>query len=272
MKADVAFDVDSLLGFATSLAIARKGLWYQPALQMRQNMKNDIHLETDMFHSTDDPEQPERSSPAMLHDVPHFLLGRIVGAHDITLHVLFPHITPAQDKFTALSQKQLTRWIDQIFLPALHKHLPAHYMQHIPSSFRHGLANSKAHQVEGRKIETASYQSQMSLGHHLQAKYLGGVWDDILEMIDNTPSMADFREPQLFFQAIRTKLEFKTGSSQPTLLDAMEEFESYLHDVIDPAFVQFDRFYVDIGKKICAEISSLRGEASHLGEEAQVYS
>ncbi|KAK3617754.1 hypothetical protein LTR22_026631 [Elasticomyces elasticus] len=269
---DVTFDVDSFLGFATSLAMARKGLWYQPAPQMRQNMKSDVHLETNAFRSGPDPEQPPRASSAMLRDVPHFLLGRIVGAHDITLHVLFPHIEPTQEKFVSLSQEQLTRWTDQVLNPALYKHYPAHYTQHIPASYRYAWANSKSHQVEGRKIETASYQAQMALGHHLQPQHLGAVWNDIVETINTIPGLADFREPQLFFQAIGTKLQFKTDSSHPTLLDAMEMFESYFEDLIDPDFVQLERFYTDIGKEICAPTSLLQRQEAHVGEEAQVYS
>lgn len=272
VEPDVAFDVDSFLGFATSLAMARKGLWYQPAPQMRQNMRSDVHLETNIFRSSRDPEQAEQASTAMLRDVPHFLLGRIVGAHDITLHVLFPHIEPTQDKFVSLSREQLTRWTDKVLNPALYKYYPAHYTQHLPASYRHAWANSKSHQVEGRKIETASYQSQMSLGHHLQPQRLGAVWNDIIETIDNTPGLADFREPQLFFQAIGTKLQFKTDASCPTLLDAMEAFESYFEDLIDPQFVQLDRFYTDIGKEICARTSLLREQHAHVEEEAQVYS
>lgn len=225
-----------------------------------------------MFPSTDDPEQPERSSVAMLCEVTHFLLGRIVVAHDIILHVLFLHITPTQHKLTTLSQEQLTRWTDKIFLSALHKHFPAHHIQHIPSSSRHGLANAQAHQVEGRKIEMTSYQSQMSLGHRRKARYLGGVCDDILETINDSAGLADFREPQLFFQAMGTKIQFRTGSSQPTLLGAMEEFESYFDDLFDPGLVQLDRFYVGTGKEVYAEINSLRGQEIHLGEGAQVYS
>ena len=61
---------------------------------MRQNMKSDVHLKANVFRSGNDPEQPLRASSAILRDVLHFLLGRIVGAYNITLHVLFPYIEP----------------------------------------------------------------------------------------------------------------------------------------------------------------------------------
>ena len=52
----------------------------------------------------------------------------------------------------------------------------------------------------------------------------------------------------------------------------MEDFESYFEDVIDPAFVQRDHFYTDIGKDICPQVSLLRSQEAHVGEEARVYS
>ena len=109
VEPQVRFDVDSFLGFASSLAMARKGLWYQPAPQMRQNMSNDVHLETRIFRDGAEPEHVPRSTLALLRDVPHFLLGRVVGFHDMTVHILFPHLVPTRDKFTSLTKEQLAR-------------------------------------------------------------------------------------------------------------------------------------------------------------------
>ena len=267
----VAFDVDSFLGFASSLAVARQGLWYQPAPQMRQNVTSDVHLETSVFRGGDGAEQRLRSSPALLRDVPHFLLGRVVGAHDITIHVLFPHLVPAQEKFTSLTHQQLSRWLDQIFHPAVYRYCEADYTQHLPSSFQHAYANSKAHQVEGRQIETNSYQAQQSIGYHLQPEYLAQIWHDILETIEHTPGLGDFREPQLFFSAKGTKLQFKTSPSRPTLLDAMENFRTYFERIIDLDLVFSDRFYVDLGKEICPRVSLLASQVGAVDDEAQVY-
>ena len=273
IASDVAYDVDSFVGFARSPAIAKKGLWVQPVSQMRQNMTADVHIETHVFHTGDDPEQPVRSSSAMPRDVPHFLLGRVVGAHDITVHVLFPHMAVANEKFVSLTKEQMTRWLDEIFLPALHTYYDPHYTQHLPASFRHAFANSKAHQLEGRLVETASYQAQQAIGYHLQPQHLDAMWSTMQDTIANTPGLADFREPQLFFGAKGTKLEFKTSPTglRKSLLDATEHFESFFEDVFDPAFVQLDRFYVDVGKEICPQVSLLVSQQAHVGEEAQVY-
>ena len=152
------------------------------------------------------------------------------------------------DKFTSLTKEHLSRWLDQIFHPAVYRYCEADYTQHLPASHRHALANSKAHQVEGRQVETASYQAQQSIGYHLQPEYLEQIWADILATIRGTPGLADFRDPQLFFSAKGIKLQFKTSPSRPTFLDAMENFQSYFELIIDSEFVHLDRFYADIGK------------------------
>ncbi|KIW19427.1 hypothetical protein PV08_03722 [Exophiala spinifera] len=267
-----AFDVDSYLGFRHSLAACREGLWHQPVPQARQNITNDVHLETRVFVAGDDTEQAPRATLAMLRDVPHFLLGRVANAHDITIHILFPHLPQPQDKFISLTQDQLSRWLNQVFYPAVYRQCAAHVTQHLPASFLQAFSNSKARQVEGRKIETASYQAQQSLGYHLQAEYLEPIWADILRTIDTTPGLANFREPQLLFSAKGSKLQFKTNPSRPTLLDAMVHFDSYLDNVFDGDFVDWRRTFIDLATEVCPAASRLASDRLHVDEEAQVLS
>jgi hypothetical protein len=268
----VAFDVDSFHGFASSLAVASQGLFYQPAPLMKQNMSTDVHLESRVYQDSDDPEQPSRSQLAMLKDIPHFRLGGLIGAHDIVVYILFPHLPLAGGKFRALTAQQLSRWLDQIFHPAVYKYCEADYTQHLPASYRHALANSKAYQIEGRQIETASYQSQQSIGYYLQPEYLDQIWTDILETIAFTPGLSDFKEPQLFFSAKGTKLQFKTSPLRPSMFDAMENFQVYLQRILDFDYVYLDQFYVDIGKEICPSVSLLPTQRRNTSDEAQVYS
>ncbi|KAF7511613.1 hypothetical protein GJ744_003776 [Endocarpon pusillum] len=49
IQTDVAFDIDSFMGFFRSLAAARSGILYQPAPLMRQNITTDVHLETMVY-------------------------------------------------------------------------------------------------------------------------------------------------------------------------------------------------------------------------------
>ena len=265
-----AFDVDSHLGFLHSLAACREGLWHQPVPQARQNMTTDVHLQTPTFVTGDNPEQPPRATPAMLRDVPHFLLGRVASAHDITIHVLFPYLPVRQERFVALTKEQLSQWLNQVFYPAVYRHCEAHVTQPLPASFCHAYSNSKARQVEGRKVETASYQAQQSIGYHLQADYLEPIWTDILHTIDTYPDLHDFREPQLFFSAKGSKLQFKTSPSRPSLLSAMEHFDSYLHDVFRDEFVDWERTYIDLASEICPGVGHLATDHLYVDEEPQV--
>jgi hypothetical protein len=271
IETDVAFDIDSFLGFFRSLAAIRHGLLYQPAPIMRQNMTTDVHIQTKVHEAQEDPELPSRSRLAMLKDVPHFLLGRIVGAENVTVHILFPHLPLTQEKFVSLSKEQITRWVDDIFHPAIYRSCRAHYTQHLPATYRNALANSRAHQVERRLIETVSYQTQQSITHVLQPVYLERIWTDVLHTIQHTPGYRDFREPELFFSAKGTKLLFKTNPSQLTLLDAMMNFQSYFERIIDPDFVFLDRFYVDLGKEICPYLAFIPSQQNGPEHEAQVY-
>ena len=112
------------------------------------------------------------------------------AAHDITVFILFPHIPVLGDKFKSLTEEQLARWADQIYLPALHKFYNAHYTQHIPASFRTASGNSKAHSVETRQVQGQSYNSKRAIGYHLQPEYLVDVWNEILTRIADVPGLA----------------------------------------------------------------------------------
>jgi hypothetical protein len=271
VDADIAFDIDSFLGFATSLAFARKGLWSQIAPQTKQNINSDVHISDRMYAPNEDPGRPDHSRLAMLQRIPHFMLGRIEGAHDITIFVLFPHIPVLGDKFKSLSEAQLSRWADQIYLPALHKFYRAHYTQHVPASFRTASGDSKAHSVETRQVQGQSYNSKRAIGYHLQPEYLDDVWGEILTTIANVPGLADFRDPQIFFSSKGTKLQFKTSDVRPQLGDAMDYFQSFLEDCLDLDFVETDRLYVDVGKEICPRTSLIGDQERHLDDEPQVY-
>lgn len=63
----------------------------------------------------------------LLRDLPHFLLGYVVGGHNITIHVLFPHMSFEQDYFVALTYKQRAKWLDSVFNPAVYRYLEAGY-------------------------------------------------------------------------------------------------------------------------------------------------
>ena len=207
----------------------------------------------------------------MLKDIPHCYIGRVEGANDISMYILFPHLEPAHGDFIALTTDQLSRWLDQVFHPAIYNYHGAHYTQHLPASYRHSLANNKARQVEGRMANGAGYQVQQALHYHLQPEHLHAIWEQILHTTEQTPDLAEFRDPQLFFSAKGTKLQFKTSPSRPTVLDAVDNFQSYFERIMDLDHIFLDRFYVDLGKEICPRTSLLPSARAAIDDEAQVY-
>lgn len=267
----VAFDIDSFHFFASSFAAARQGLHYQPAPQIRQNLQTDVHINTTVYEASDNPDHPLRLRTAMLKDVPHFHLGRVEGGANVSLYILFPHLPVAHTKFIGLTNEQHSRWLDRVFHPAVYQQHDAHYTQHLPASHRHALANSKAHQVEDRQNESAGYQTQLSLTFFLQPESLHSIWERILHITTHTPGVQDFRDPQLFFSAKGTKLQFKTTPSRPTMLDTIDNFQAYFERIIDLEYVFLDRFYVDLGKEICTSVGLLPDAQGATSDEAQVY-
>jgi hypothetical protein len=82
----------------------------------------------------------------------------VVGVENVMIHILFPYLPLAQDKFVLMSKEQLSRWVDGIFHPAVYRYYRVYYTQHLPTTYQNALANSRAHQVEGRLMKMASYQ------------------------------------------------------------------------------------------------------------------
>ncbi|KAF5660249.1 hypothetical protein FDENT_13779 [Fusarium denticulatum] len=83
----ILFDVDSILGFVDSPAVATHGIRFYSAPQYGQNISTDVHLTLDRVDP--DPDRP-RLIPSRLRDVPHFVFARLEGADFITFHLFFP--------------------------------------------------------------------------------------------------------------------------------------------------------------------------------------
>jgi hypothetical protein len=270
---NISFDVDSFLGFATSLGVALKGLLYQPSPQARQNLDNDVHFGLEIPESSSNGGQSASPSFNMLRDVPHLFLGRLVGAENVVVHVFFPHLE-VHPGTSILNASQLSRWNDKILEPAIYDHFPAHFTQHLSAGYQHALANSRARQVEARKIETASYESQQAITYFLPPEHLHGIWMTVQHKIACSPGLWDFRDAQLYISAKGTKLQFKTDLSlaDSSLNNTLSNFQVYLDGILDLKHLSLDRFFVDIGKEICPPSSSVSSTIENVAVEPQVYS
>lgn len=103
----VAFDVDSFLGFWSSLSAVKQGIVHQRASISPQNLQTDVYLKMNTFTPGHVGDDTIYSAQRKLKDVPHFLLGRVYGATHITVHILFPHLplAPGRDRFISMTQR-----------------------------------------------------------------------------------------------------------------------------------------------------------------------
>lgn len=271
MSPDISFDIDSFLGFASSLGVARNGLLHQPSPQPWQNLATDVHFGFEATETDSNTDGSTNLRFAMLRDVPHLFLGRLAGAENITIHIFFPHLeTPPG--ISILTNAQLARWTDKILYPAIYKYHPAHFTQHLPSGYQHAQANSRARRVEARKTQSLGYQTQQAISYFLPPEHLVSIWKDIHDTITCTPGVHDFRGAQIYLSGKGVKLQFKTTLSRPSMLDAINHFHAYTEQTLNLGYIQFDRFYVDIGKEICPPDTSLTSEQLAHNIEPQVYS
>ncbi|RKK90774.1 hypothetical protein BFJ68_g16369 [Fusarium oxysporum] len=242
----ISFDVDSLLGFVDSPAVATHGIRFYSAPQYGQNISINVRLTLDRVDP--DPDRP-RLIPSRLRDVPHFIFARAEGADFITFHLFFPHLPCSRD-FNRLTDEQLSRWFDNIFYPAVRQVYDVDRLQHLPASYRHALATCRAPQVENRLLETSSYQAQLQMSYFLPPQGLQQLWDHVLAAVCQ-PGLQDFRDPELFIQAKGTKLLFEYPDAPSDLLAVMSRFDCKLHRVLDFSHICSDRLYIDVGKETC---------------------
>ncbi|MCJ1472123.1 hypothetical protein MMC13_000770 [Lambiella insularis] len=189
----------------------------------------------------------------------------------VTLHMTFPHlpINPDRD-FTAMTQEQIERWNSQVWWRALFKVMPAHISQHLPNGYAHAVANTHARR-EVRLVDSASYQAQMTITYHIQQVYLQDIWDEVLRLIEEVPGLADFREPQLFFCAKGTKLQFKANHRRPTLLNTIDHFLTSFEEIFDLHHVDLSRTFHDLGMEISPTVAHLHDAQLHVDEELLTY-
>lgn len=262
----IATDVDSYLGFATSLAFASQGLRWQPVPLFTQGINTDVHLETPSDARYGDDGEI-RSSRAMLKDTPHIFFGRVGNADEITIHILFPHLPREEGKFVSLTKDEMATWTDKVMMPAIAAHVSeSHRIQHIPSTWAAALADSKARQIERRRREGQGYASQTQIPYYLPVEALDAVWEEVLRTTEHA-GLRHFREPQIFFSAKGTKLRFKSNSHFPGVQGTLEQFSAYLQSCVNMTFVDQDRFYVDIGKETCPS----NPRPGTVGESAHVF-
>jgi hypothetical protein len=255
-SAEVSFDFDSCLGFAHSLAFARRGFKLNPVPKATQNIKTDLHIQSTANYFGDDGEAHRRQ--LNLRDIPHSYLGRMTGDLAIEVYVLFPRLANCyrEGKFTALTQHDQTRWLDRILLPAWSEITQANQSQHYPPTYATAMNSSKARQTECRKTDTGGYQATQALHYPIQSKDLAPVWDKVLELIEARGDCNDFRDLQIFFSGKNFKGELKSNCP----LECIAEYKTKIAQQVDFDYVVLEDFCSDFGKETCSTDTKVPGQ------------
>ena len=88
--AGVTFDVDSILGFPSNLAVAKRGIRWSPTRMTVSDLQSDLHLQS-IPVTYFDPDGFRHQVHRPIHLVPHYTFGRVIGFEDISLYFLFPY-------------------------------------------------------------------------------------------------------------------------------------------------------------------------------------
>jgi hypothetical protein len=239
---DITFDIDSAGGHATSLAVARQGIHWNPVpAPVVSNLKSSLHL-TPLPISYVDREGKTRRRRCPIHKIPHMQFGRLVGFEDVALYVIFPRLYQPQRKTSQLDNAELATWTERVILPALHQCYPASAIQHFPANAKHMQLNATARGIEGKVTERGP-RVQL-LQYHLAPAPLAQLWDAIRNNIASE-SIVMFEGIRLFLTVKNLKLRTKADTWQ----EMRQKFSDCWDAAIDSDFL-CDQF-VDIGKETC---------------------
>ncbi|EDN04950.1 predicted protein [Histoplasma mississippiense (nom. inval.)] len=246
-----SMDIDSVGGFASSLAVARAGIHWLAARPPVSSLQAGLHLSPIpvTWEPSSEASCPRRSQRP-IHQIPHLPLGRLGGFEDLELYALFPKLHDPERQHFIIREDEYRLWTDQIVLPALHECYSTALLGHIPSSTDHIRLNATARWVEGRVSHSSSAPRVQLFRHFLPPEGLAPLWQAIQTRIQQ-PTLLQFQGVMLFLTAKNLKLQTQSRTW-------MEMHKRFLHRwelAVDPQFIEEE--FIDIGKEICPPQSYL---------------
>lgn len=153
------FDIDSVVGFPTSLAIAQQGIHWHPSQMPIADLQSSLHLNPIPVHY-EDRHGRAHTVRQPVHQVPHYTFGRLAGFEEISPYLLFPRLYREGQQCSRLRDEDFKKWIDEVLLPVIYRHQPSSMVQHYLSSHDHSMSNATARGVElrARAVEPTARQ------------------------------------------------------------------------------------------------------------------
>ena len=242
----VEYDIDSIMGFARSLAVAKQGIRLNLTPQVVSNLATNIHLTFPVAG------QPGQTQQVPLHTIPHYLLGRLIGYDDISIFLFFPRLYKQGRANNYLSQAVLQRWTDRVLLPAIYSQASASTLQHYPGSYKHSKQSSKAAHTESHTRIDKTGSRHQYIHHFLYAEILKEVWDTVTSTVEED-GLQDLQDVTIFF----TGKNLKALTKRQRLHNVWHDFFLRWDQAINSSYIYPDKAWLDLGKEVCAPPSFL---------------
>jgi hypothetical protein len=250
----VALDIDSAGGFASSLAVAREGIYWKARRAPVSNLRSSLHMPP-LLVEWFTPSGKLRRQRKPLHRIPHLPFGRLAGFSEVELYIIFPRqYDPALDNFV-ITREAWELWTNNIFLPAVHTVYPSSVTQHLPASAEHIERNAHAPSREARTSATVGSAHAQDFHHRLQPDGLEKLWAEIQRRISH-----DGHSLFLDAQIVLTGKNLKLSTQRQTWSGARDAFLRHWSRTVDLVYLQQD-FY-DIAKEVLCHRSSLHPPAA----------
>ncbi|CUS07593.1 unnamed protein product [Tuber aestivum] len=239
-----AFDIDSILAFPSSLAVARNGISVCFTPGQYRNIDSDLHIDVPFLGHRSNGPGPRLPQTIAIRKVPHFHLGHLYGQNDYTLYVLFLNLIDPTRKSNFLTGYELERFMDNIMLPALYSSCPASLLQHLPGSFEQAHLASSVGVTGMPGIPNSGSEWRKPFFYTIPSRYLASIWDTILQLV-LTPGLHDYGQPQIFINAKNLKL----GCSGSDLEELIPHFMTSWNRSCDMSFLTKENLWIDIGSE-----------------------
>ncbi len=267
----IQYDIDSMLGFAESLAFAKQGLYLNFAPQFHQNLQANVHLSLPVI---DHSSGRARTKHVPLFKVPHIRLGRVVGAEGISVYIFFPKQWSAEKptnfpgKLGGRPYGVLERWTDSILLPSLANCLSSDVAQHLPPSLLLAQLRASARHFEQQARTSRQDFLHQSLHYFVQGHLLGALWEEVVRRCQLLENIL-FATPRLVFSSKGQKLLYKGR----TIAGTWNLFRQSAQHYFDYSHLNTQQVWVDLGKEVaCADWAFSTTDAMpNRTREPQVY-
>ena len=254
--AGISFDVDSVTGISSSIAVAKQGIRWHPTQMPVSDLRSSLHLRSREVHFLDEAGRAH-TVHRPIHQIPHYTFGRLVGFEDISLYLLFPHLYREDQQSSRLRDRDFQLWMDGVLLPIIYDHYSGAHVQHYPSSYDHSRYNATARGVETHAQRVDPIAREQQISSYLPWESLAAVWEAIQATV-RQPAFHHFQDVTILLQAKNLKVLTKDFTWELM----MTRFQNCWTQAIDERYVTPD-FYFDIGKEVCPP------QASHIAAAAQ---